>query len=398
MPENRPIKPWLLLFGIVLIALNMRPALASISPILETIRYELGLSGTTAGLLTAIPSVCMGLFAFVSAAMIRRFGLERTVLGSLCLLGIATLARLAGHNVIILYASTVAVGAGIAITQAMLPSVVGRYFSHRSALVTGLYTAGFNAGAVLAAGATVPLARLADSWTVALAAWALLAPPAMFAWHLATRRSSGRAESAQDRASDDDTRFVPWRRPRAWFLGLFLAGSSSLYLSTLAWLAPRYHAAGLSAGESGFLFAFFTAMQIAGALIAPALAQRTHDRRPWLGLSLVLTIAGMGAIAFSPLTAPYLFVTLIGLGIGGVFPLALTLPLDYARMPAELGPLTAMTLGVGYLLGSLGPLGLGTLSDLTGGYRLPFAALASVAVIMLIAALIGLKPHRGADF
>lgn len=393
MTNNRPAHPWLLTISLVMIALNMRPALASIAPVLETIREALGLSGMAAGLLTTIPSLCMGVFAFFSAATIRRFGLERSVSGSLALLGIATLARFAGHNIVVLYASTVAVGAGIAIAQAMLPSVVGRYFPHRSAMVTGIYTAGFNAGAALAAAATVPLASVMNSWTASLAVWAVLVPPAMLAWHVTTRQQSGHAVSAPVQPRGDNVSFAPWRQPRAWFLGLFLGGSGCLYLSTLAWLAPRYHAAGLSAGESGFLFAYFTTVQIAGALIAPALAQRTRDRRPWLALLLTLTIIGMGAIAFSPMAVPYVFVTLIGLGIGGVFPLALTLPLDYARTPEELGPLTAMTLGVGYLLGALGPLVLGTLNDLTGNYRMPFAALAGVALLMLIAATVGLKPR-----
>lgn len=394
MTQNRLASPGLLVISLVLVALNMRPALASIAPILQTIRQELGLSGAAAGLLTTIPSVCMGVFAFLSAAMIRHVGLERSVFAALGLLGVATLARLAGHNVAVLYASTVAVGAGIAVAQAMLPSVVGRYFPNRSALITGIYTAGFNAGAVLAAAATVPLVELMNSWTAALAIWAVLVPPAMLAWYVASHRQTAHAMPVRSQAGTDNASFAPWRQLRGWLLGLFLAGSSCLYLSTLAWLAPRYHDAGLSAKESGFLFAWFTTVQIAGSLIAPALAQHQRDRRPWLSLMLLLAIAGMALIAFKPMSAPYLFVTLIGFGIGGLFPLALTLPLDYAREPTELGALTAVTLGVGYLLGSLGPLVLGTLSDLTGSYRVPFAALAGVAALMLIGGIVGLKPRR----
>ena len=383
----------LLLISLVLIALNLRPALASISPVLDIIRGDLGLNGMTAGLLTAIPSVCMSLFAFASAVTIRRVGLERAVQWSVGLIGIATLSRLAGNQLLILYASTVAVGAGIAIGQAMLPSVVSRYFPHKTALVTGLYTAAFNAGAVLAAGATVPLRTLTGSWTIALAVWAALAVPAMLAWGTATRGKRQRPREASVDA-EDLTGTSPWLRGRAWFLGLFLGGSSCLYLSTLTWLAPRYQAAGLSADHSGFLFAFFTAVQVAGALIAPALAQQTRDRRPWLGLMLLLTVGGMLAIAISPLQAPYVQVTLIGLGIGGLFPLALTLPLDYAPTSGEVRRLVAMTLGIGYLLGALGPLGLGALTDLVGGYRLPFVALAGVALIMLISAIVGFRPIR----
>lgn len=383
----------LLLISLVLIALNLRPALASVSPVLEAIRSDLGLNSTVAGLLVAIPSVCMGVFAFASASIIRRFGLERSVLWSVGLIGVATLSRVAGSQLVILYAGTVAVGAGIAIGQAMLPSVVGRYFPYKTALVTGLYTAAFNAGAVLAGGATVLLRNVTGSWAIALASWGLLAVPAMLAWGVATR-GERRPPDTSAAAPEQRAEGLPWRQGRAWFLGFFLGGCSGLYLSVMTWLAPRYQAEGVSADHSGFLFAFFCAVQVAGALIAPALAQRTRDRRPWLGLTLVLTAVGMLAIAIRPLQAPYIQVTLIGLGIGGLFPLVLTLPLDYAPTAADIRRLVAMMLGVGYLLGGLGPLGLGILVDLTGGHRLSFLALASIALLMLLSAVAGLKPAR----
>lgn len=384
----------LLLVALGLVALNLRPALASISPLLETIRTDLQLSGATAGLLTTIPGVCMGVFAFITGVLIRRFGLERTIFWGVGLVGITTLARIAGQNVIVLYASTIGVGMGIAITQALLPSVVSRYFRDKAALITGFYTAIFNAGAVLAAAAAVPLQQLTDSWPISLAVWSVLAIPAMLLWRSATRGTvtGGNVKGADQ---SDLPQFVsPWRRPRAWFLAIFLAGSSTLYLSTLTWLAARYQAVGLSASDSGFLFAFFTVMQIVGSLLIPAMAQRTVDRRPWLALVLVLITIGMLAIAFVPLSLPYVSMILIGLGIGGVFPLTLTLPLDYASHPIEVGRLTSMTLGLGYLLASAGPFGLGALSDWVGGYTMPFAVLAAIAGIMLLGALVVLNPPR----
>jgi len=157
-PPRRPRRPRgkaLLLVGLVLVALNLRPALASVSPVLISIQRDLGLSRAAAGLLTTIPTLCMGLCAFVSARIGERVGLERGVLGSVALVGAATALRLAGHAAAALYLSALLVGVGIAVGQALLPAVVKRHFPDRATLVTGLYTVGFNIGAALAAGATV---------------------------------------------------------------------------------------------------------------------------------------------------------------------------------------------------------------------------------------------------
>jgi CP family cyanate transporter-like MFS transporter len=70
-------QPTLLLLGLVLVALNLRPALTSGSPVLESIRQDLGLSRAAAGLLTTIPTLCMGVFAFAAARVSERIGSHR---------------------------------------------------------------------------------------------------------------------------------------------------------------------------------------------------------------------------------------------------------------------------------------------------------------------------------
>ena len=54
-------RPWLLLLGLVLVALNLRPALSSMAPVLGLVSEGLGLSASQAGLLTTLPVLCLGL-------------------------------------------------------------------------------------------------------------------------------------------------------------------------------------------------------------------------------------------------------------------------------------------------------------------------------------------------
>lgn len=371
-----------MLAGLLLVAVNLRPAFASVSPLLETISRELDLSRSASGLLTTIPVLCMGVFAFFAARIGGWFGLERGILWSVVLIGLATAGRLAGDNVSVLYATTLLVGAGIAVGQALLPAVVKRYFADRAALVTGLYTVGFNAGAALAAGATVSLeVAFGGFWPAALAFWALLALPAVVLW---LRISAGAPkEASKDPQQGAVGSALPWRSLRAWFLSFFFAGSSCLYWSVLTWLPPLYQDEGLSKADTGLLLTLFTGVQIFGALVVPTIADRSPDRRLPLLVVLAATGIGLGAIVLAPLASPWFFTALIGFGIGGLFPLTLTLPLDYAQDPQAASRLTSMVLGIGYLLAALGPLAIGVLRDLSGSYVVSFVALAAISAGML---------------
>src|SRR5690606_10314926 len=68
-----------------------------------------------------------------------RFGAERTLLFVLILIGVGTALR-AGGDTLVLFAGTTIAGAGIAMGNVLLPSVVKRDFPDRVAAMTGLFT------------------------------------------------------------------------------------------------------------------------------------------------------------------------------------------------------------------------------------------------------------------
>jgi MFS transporter, CP family, cyanate transporter len=290
--------------------------------------------------------------------------------------------RLAAGQPSVLFGTTLVAGVGIAVAQSLLPAVVKGWFSDRAALVTGLYTVGITGGLALAALATVPIERLLGGfWPGALAAWSLLA--VVFWLPLASRaRSSPRLGGAQER------RRLPWRSGRAWSVALFFGAESCLFFSSLTWIAPLYVDQGLDEGRAGLLLAVLAIVRVPSAFLFPALADRSGDRRPWLALTLILATFGFCAMGIAPLAtpwAPLAWVVVLGLGIGGLFPLALTLPLDYSADADEAGRLTAMTFFVGYVVAAVGPVAVGALRDATGGYAVPFVALATLSVGMLFA-------------
>lgn len=385
MSGRRSRAGWLV--ALVLVALNLRPAIASVAPLLDAIAADLRMTPTALGVLTALPVVCMGLFAPLAPVLSSRVGAGRALLGCLAVLAAGCAVRgVAGAAG--LFAGTALAGAGIAVAGALLPPLVRAHFPDRTGPVTGLYTGGLITGALLAAVATDPLRALLGSWPVALACWALPALGALAGWVALTR--DGRAAPGEASPAAPDAHAAsgqPWRDRGSWLVTAFMGGQSLLYYAALAWLAARYTALGVPAATAGLLLGVFSATQLVSALLLPALAHRTGDTRPYVAGSLAATTAALLLIAFAPQVAAWLWVALLGLGVGGQFALALTLVADAAPSPAGAARLSGMAFAVGYCLAALGPFAVGALRDLTGGYRVPFAALAVLGMAVMAAGL-----------
>jgi CP family cyanate transporter-like MFS transporter len=386
-PAGRAKALWLA--AIVLVALNLRPVIASVPPLLDAVIGDLGLSATAAGLLTTVPVLCMGLFAPVGAVASYRVGAERVLATSVALIALGALLR-ALPGVGWLYAGTVAAGAGIAIAGALLPALVRARFPDRIGPVTGLYTAGLIGGAMLASAGTEPLrARLGVSWPVALALWAIPAVVALAAWLAVIRPARGR--SWQATAFSVPSR-GPWRDPAAWLATIFMGGQSLLYYTVLAWLAPRYTDLGFSPAAAGLLLGVFSAAQLISALGLPALAHRFGDTRPWIAASVGISVAMLAVIALVPAGAPWLWAGLLGVGVGGQFALALTVIADLGSSATAAARASGMAFFVGYLLAAAGPVVTGALHDLTGGFRIPFLAVAAFGLLVLAAGVLAGRP------
>lgn len=381
---------WVLLSGILVVALSLRPAVASVSPVLETIREDIGLSYTAVSLLTTIPTLCMGIFALTIPTITDRIGRERGVFWGVVLITAATAIRVGSQHALVLFGSTILVGIGIAVTQALLPSLVTEYFNNRESFATGLYTASLTVGAALASGVTAPIGNYLESWPTALAAWALpsaLAVPIWyFSWKWAARRDTG-SNAETDRPQ------LPWQNTWAVLLTIFFGGSSTVFFFVLTWLAPRYVALGWNASQAGLLLSVFLLTQLGGNLAVSAVGDRLTDQRPLFGMMLFLIVGGALGVALAPRLVPWVWAIALGIGAGGLFTLALTLPVMYAASPTATDGLTSLMLGGGYLIAALGPFVAGILRDATGSYSVAFGGLVVLGGLLLGISLL-LEPDR----
>ena len=121
----------LFLLILILVALNLRPALSSLAPLLDRITQDLGLSTLAAGLLTTLPVVCLGIFAPLAPRLARRLGVERTLSLALVTLGIALWLR-ASDMALLLYLGTLLCGGSIGVAGTLLPAIVKRASSLKS--------------------------------------------------------------------------------------------------------------------------------------------------------------------------------------------------------------------------------------------------------------------------
>ena len=388
MGAPTPVPARLLLLSIVLVAVNLRSALASLPPLVHSIQADLGLSGAGAGLLTTLPVLCMGVFAPVSQRLAHSIGREATVGVALVLLLLGLVMRLAGSVLPLLLLSTLLAGIGIALCGTVLPGIVKEFFADRPGIVTGVYLLAMMIGATAASALAVPLAHVLGSWERSLAAWSGLAVVGLLAWLPIVR-----AVNDHDEPSPETASALPWRSPTAWLLASYLALQSFGFYSQLAWIPPSYEDRGWSARDAGLLLAFWSIVQLASGIGVPVLADQLTDRRPLVAASVLCGLVGLIGVLVVPDTATVVWIGLMGLGQGGGFALGLVKLVDYAPSPAASARLSALVFLVSYSTASLGPLVFGALRDATGGFTVPYALLA-VVLLGQLALVPRLRPGR----
>lgn len=378
------LRPWLLLMGLVLVALNLRPALSSVAPLLGIVSDSLGLSAAQAGLLTTLPVLCLGVFAPLAPILARRFGTERVVLGILLTLGGGIVLRSCLGEVG-LFAGSILAGASIGVIGVLLPGIIKRDFAGHAGTMTGVYTMALCLGAALAAGATVPLSHyLGDSWAMGLGFWALPALLAAIFWLPQVGKRQG-AHNVAYRVQG------LLRDPLAWQVTLYMGLQSSLSYIVFGWLPSILIGRGLTPTDAGLVMSGSVIVQLATALTAPWLATRGKDQRLAIVLVMGLTLAGLFGCLYAPMDSLWSWAVVLGLGQGGTFSLALTLIVLRSRDSHVAANLSGMAQGVGYTLASLGPLAVGVVHEVTGGWD----ALGWIfAVIGLCAIVAGLGAGR----
>lgn len=362
---------------VILLAVNLRPILTSIGPLLEPMRASTGLGYQQAALLTALPVLCMGLVPLLQPWLRRWISEHGGMLGGLGAIALACLWRLQLGSAWALIASAVLAGLGVAVVQGMMPGLVNRWFPRRLAAAMGLYSAALMSGGGLAAVLGPHISGHFGHWQAGLGLWAIPAVLAVLGWAALRPR-----QSAPQLAGATGGHWFGTRR--AWLLALYFGLINGGYTSMVAWL-PAYHLEhGGTAQGGGDLVGLMTIFQVCGALGLPLLLRGVADRRPGLWLALSIQLAGFLGLLLAPNLAMGLWVAMIGFGLGACFSLSLTLTLEHLKTPAEAGSLAAFVQGIGFIITGIIPYITGWLRDVSGDFQASWTLLTVTVLAMLL--------------
>lgn len=441
-PAARAWRTRLLMAGIVLAALNLRPAITSLGALLEEVRDGLGMSGGMAGLLTSVPPLCFAVFGVMAPRLARRFGPGAVVCAGMVAITAGLLIRpYTGATAGFLAASALAL-MGIAVSNVLMPVIVKRHFPDRVGSLTGLYSMALALGTSAAAALTVPLTgALGGGWRPGLALWAALAATAVLPWlpfvrdgreppadrreAPAERRQAPAesrrtpAERRQAPAESRRTSAEPWQalaeprqapaEPRQAPAEPGKAGPAPVSharveppvvlrvtRSRTAWALAVFF--GLQATAAyvtmGWMAQIFRDAGVSagesGLLLAVTMAMgvplayvipRVASWLPQQGpIAVVLGVCGLAGYAGLYLApAEGAWAWAVLLGMANcAFPLALTMVGMRARTGTGVAKLSAFAQSTGYLISIPGPLLVGVLYQHSGGWGLPLALMAAL--------------------
>jgi CP family cyanate transporter-like MFS transporter len=384
--EDKQVKPYtqngFFILAFFLIAVNLRPAIVSVTPLLDTIRYDLEMSSFAVSFLTTIPVLCMGIFAPFAARIGARWGIERTIAACIAIIGAMTLMRALIASSVFLLVTTIFIGIAIAIVGALLSGFIKSKFPNQSAFMMGVYSIGLGIGTSLSAGFTVPLQGVFHgSWVSALAVWSVLAILALLFWWPVM--INGKQKSSKKMSSGIEGK-LPWRNKRAWLFTIIFGLQASLYYSIVTWLAPFSEEMGLSKVYAGIAVTVFTFVQMICSLAIPIAVNYYQHKYFWLiGCSLV-TLIGMILLFFSQVTTLWFATVLLGIGLGGLLPLSMMLPLDETSTPHDASAWMALVLSGGYIFAGCIPTIIGGIYDISNNYHFSYFLLLMICLVLFI--------------
>ena len=373
------------------VAMTLRPLTTSVGPVLPEIREDFGLSATAGSLLSTLPILMFGLGALLVPRLLHRVSPNKAVTLSLLTLAIGGNLRLLPF-VVVLYLGTIIIGLGVAVGNIVPSLITRRDFPTRIGGVMGMVAGAISFSAAVAALITYPLATHLGSWREALAVWAILPLLVFIIWQLYRN-----PKTKDEPLSTPHNMKALLRNPLAWSLTFYFGFQSINFHSMNTWLPTILREAGTDPVTAGNQLALLVLIGLPTGLFVPPMAARfTSQVGLCVGFVAIFAVGLVGIYSFAIYglwpAATWLWVFLLGVGLGSSFPLALTLVLLRSGSPETSRDLGSFMQGGGYIISATGPLTMGYLRDVTNSWSAAFIALGVALLIQLISGVIVSRP------
>lgn len=375
--------------GVVLVGLNLRAGITSAAALFHDLQATLGYGPLVAAILPSIPTVTFAFAGAATAWLVRRIGVERTLLLALVVLASGLAVRVI-PSVGMLLAGTVAGMCGIALCNVAMPAFIRQHYAHRTSALTGTYTITMSLGATAASALGVPLALQLGSPSRGLAAWSLLAAVSVLAFiPLAVagrprRRGSAAAPTLPTAAGTSLLGVL--RSRKGLLITAFFTVQALLAYSLISWLPVILISRGMNPATAGLMLGGMQLVTIPATMVLLAMATRPHLLRTAFMICCCGLLVGLSCLNLLPVELSVLSVIFLGLGLT-IFPLLLVVISRSGQDAAETTSISTVAQSVGYLVASVGPFGVALLHTLTGGWGVPLWLLFAVALIQLLLAL-----------
>jgi CP family cyanate transporter-like MFS transporter len=366
---------WLQLGLLWLGGFSLRVTLLAVPPVIPQIHVQLGLDEKGVSILTGLPVLLLAAAAVPGAVLIARIGPRRALLTGLVAIAAGSALRGFGPSLQVLFAATLLMGVGVAVSQPTFPTLTREWFPLRVALATAAYANGLLVGETVPAALTGPLVlpTFHDSWPLSFVFWSL--PVVLTAILVAVLTRQAPPNSDLPRGWWPD-----FRSPRLWLLGIVMGCASAAYFGANTFLPDFLRATGRPQFKDASLTAINICQVPASILVMTVSRRLVGQRWPFL-LAGGLIAAGCALLAFAPGAWVVAWAGLVGFGA------ALTLVLTLALPPllAGAGDVHRFSAGVFLIMYSCsfaGPLLGGAAWDATGSPMTPFLALAAIGLLM----------------
>lgn len=366
-------------------ALNLRPLVTAIGPVLQELRDALGMSSGVAGVLTGLPGLMFGAAALIAVPMVRRFGINAAMALGMLMIGLAGGLRVLTGSIplFLLLTATALLGAGVG--NIVVPAFIKRHFAHRQASLTAIYTGVLALGGTLGAFLAAPLAAASSTgWRMSIGGWGIVAVFAAIPWAILSLVDRRRG-SIEPVPGPGTSRVSGSKHAVA--LAIFFGLQSAQAYVQFGWVAQMYRDAGADPTLAGNMASLIAGLGIPAGLLMPYVVQHVRDLRPvMIGLGALLVTGWLG-ILLAPLTLPWLWALCLGVS-GFAFPAAIALITARTRHPEVAARVSGFTQGVGYLIAAAAPFLIGLLHSWTGGWTVPLIVLAASGPLLAVAGMV----------
>lgn len=366
-----------LILGFILVSFNTRVPFGQIG----LLAPFANLNEATITFLGVIPPLGMGISAPLVPMLLRRVNGDHLLLWSSILAFVGAVIRLIGISGLIW--GTLLISLAIGIINVLIPIYARHRFSHsKLGAIFGIYALSMGTGSAITAAAVVPLAETTGSWVFAAGTALITAILAVIGsvMMLDRQKSSVLENSKKLDTGNFLTVAKTWI---AWSLTAFFGVQTFLFYALLAWIPIILISTGVSQASAGVSQAILIGGIALGGLFFPLLAARGNTQAVSVILVITLSTIGMLGIAIAPAMSAWLWIPILGFGLGGGQAIPAILYVHRGIDAAHTASFSAFAQTGGFLIAATGPILLSKAYNLFGNWKTPLILFSIICILNL---------------